>query len=144
MTRPISREDLIDQLVRAFSDESFVIAAWLGGSDASGLTDEHSDVDHQVIAEDDHVEACFGVLHRALEQLAPIELAHRLPEPTWHGFSQEFLRITGTNPDHFIDFVALPASTPPEKRLLEPERHGAPKVLFDRGAWLVVPPLDRA
>ena len=142
MTPKFTRDDLIAQLSSAFTEPDWVCAAWLGGSDASGRTDEHSDIDFQVIVEDEAVERCFELLHACLEELAPVELSHRLPEPCWHGFSQEFLRVADTQPDHFIDFVAMRASTPPERRLLEVERHGTPLVVLDRGGWLDVPGLD--
>ncbi|MCA8981095.1 MAG: nucleotidyltransferase domain-containing protein [Planctomycetes bacterium] len=139
----IARSELIRHLHERFEGEPHVLAAWLGGSDASGRVDEFSDVDLQLIAEDAAVERCFDDLHRFAEELAPIEVRFRLPEPTWHGFSQEFLRLERCDPNHVIDFLVIPASTPPERRFLEPERHGTARVLFDRGDWLAAPALDR-
>lgn len=139
----ISRSTLIDHLHARFADEPHVLAAWLGGSDASGRVDELSDIDLQLIAEDATVERCFDDLHRFVEELAPIAVRYRLPEPTWHGFAQEFLRLERCDPNHVIDFLVIPASTPPERRMLEPERHGTAHALFDRGTWLVAPRLDQ-
>jgi len=144
MDERLSRDAIIAHLHERFEAWPAARAAWLGGSDASGRTDRHSDIDFQLIVADGQVEEAFERLHAALEELAPIELAHRLPEPTWHGFSQEFLRLAGSSPDHFVDFVALAESTPPEARFLEVERHGQPRALFDRGDWLAAPALDRA
>lgn len=139
----ISRATLIDHLHERLEGELHVLAAWLGGSDASGRVDEFSDIDLQLIAEDDAVERCFDDMHRFAQELAPIAVRYRLPEPTWHGFAQEFLRLERCDPNHVIDFLVIPASTPPERRLLEPERHGTARVLFDRGARLVAPGIDR-
>lgn len=144
MAELIPRNTIIRHLHERFEARDFILAAWLGGSDSTGRTDEYSDIDFQVIVEEEQVEAAFEVLHEALEELAPIALSRRLPEPAWHGFSQEFLRLANTDPNHFVDFCAIPSSTAPEKRFLEVERHGEARVLFDRGEWLRVPGLDRA
>jgi len=140
----ISREQLVRHLSERFAAEAWVHAAWLGGSDATGRTDALSDVDFQVIVDDGDIERVFDRLHEVLEELAPIELVHRIPQPSWHGFHQEFLRLARTDPNHVIDFAVVPASTPPERRLLEPERHGTPGIVIDRGGWLEVPGLDSA
>lgn len=143
-SNPLTRAALIAHLHERFQAEPHVLAAWLGGSDASGRVDRYSDIDLQLIVIDEARDRVFDELHRFCRELAPIEVSHRLPEPTWHGFGQEFLRLVGCDENHVIDFLAIPASTPPERRLLEPERHGTPVVLFDRGHWFDVPGLDRA
>ncbi len=140
----ISRERLVRHLSERFAGEPWVHAAWLGGSDATGRTDALSDVDFQVVVDDEDVERAFDRLHEVLEELAPIELVHRIPQPSWHGFHQEFLRLAQTDPHHVVDFAVVPASTPPERRLLERERHGTPVVVVDRAGWLDVPAPDRA
>lgn len=138
----ITRDALIAHLRECFEAQPWVRAAWLGGSDASGRVDAYSDIDLQLIVEADAIERAFEVLHASCERLAPIEVSHRLPEPTWHGFSQEFLRLERCDPNHVIDFLVMPVSAPPASRLLEPERHGTPRVLFDRDGLLRVPGLD--
>lgn len=142
MSNRLSRTQLIEHLKARFEGESIALAAWLGGSDASGRLDRYSDIDFQVIVEEGCVERAFEILHDSLNSLGEIELRHRLPEPTWHGFSQEFLRMADADPHHFIDFVVMPASTPPSKRVLEVERHGRAQVLFDRGGWVTEVRLD--
>lgn len=139
----ITRERLAAHLAERFAAEAWVLAAWFGGSDATGRTDALSDVDFQVVVDDPEVERAFTFLHAVLEELAPLELVHRIPQPSWHGFHQEFLRLADTDPNHVVDFAVVPASTPPERRLLELERHGRPVVVVDRGGWLEVPGLDR-
>ncbi|MBU1699039.1 MAG: nucleotidyltransferase domain-containing protein [Candidatus Eisenbacteria bacterium] len=139
-TFEISRQDIIDTLHKGLADSALILAAWLGGSDASGRTDEYSDIDMQVIVEDDHVEETFDLVHKILDDLSPTELRYRFPEPTWHGHSQELLRLRGTDPNHMLDFVVMKKSI--QDRLLEPERHGVPLILFDRGVLLEPPSLD--
>ncbi|MFC1572113.1 nucleotidyltransferase domain-containing protein [Candidatus Eisenbacteria bacterium] len=141
MTNPtIARQDIIDMLATALRQKSYIQAAWLGGSDASGRTDELSDIDMQIIVEDERVEDAFAYVHRTLEALSPIELRYRFPDPTWHGHSQELLLLRDADPNHFLDFVVMKRSTP--DRLLEKERHGEPMVLFDPEGLLKPPPLD--
>ena len=82
-----------------------VLAAFLGGSDATGRTDELSDVDLVVVVEEGAVEAAFATVHAALEELSPIVHRWRLADPTWHGNSQEFLSLRDADPAHFIDLV---------------------------------------
>jgi predicted nucleotidyltransferase len=136
----LSRQLMIDTLHKRLAAEDFVLAAWLGGSDATGRTDEYSDIDLQVIVEDENVEKAFELMHAAVESLSPIEHRYRFPEPTWHGHSQELLRLEGADPNHFLDFVVMRKSV--EDRLLETERHGTPLILFDRDGLLKPPPMN--
>jgi len=126
----LSREEIIAALRTGLESDPDVLAAWLGGSDATGRTDEYSDIDLQIIVDDEKVEAAFERLHETLERLSPIAHCHRFPEPTWHGHSQELLQLRDADPNHFLDLVIMRHSIP--DRLLERERHGKPLVLIDR------------
>jgi len=136
----VSRQQIIDALREHLEERSDVLAAWLGGSDATGRTDGYSDIDLQLIVRDGTVEEILGAVHQTLETLSPIRIAHRLPEPTWHGHAQEFLQLRDASPHHFIDLLIIQESAP--DRFLERERHGTPLILFDRGDYLIPPPLD--
>ncbi len=138
----IPRQTIIDTLAAGLAEADYVLAAALGGSDASGRTDEFSDIDFMTIVEDERVEEVFILLRKLLESLCPVELSFRMPEPAWHGFSQEFLRLRDADPNHFVDFAAMKLSTPPARRFLEAERHGKAIVLFDRDEHLKAPGLD--
>ncbi|MDB5097036.1 MAG: polymerase beta domain protein region [Cyanobacteria bacterium RYN_339] len=109
-----------------------VLAAWLGGSAASGRTDEHSDVDLVAIAANDAVEAVLAAIEGAL----PIALRLALPMPTWHGHAQRLYRVAGK----LLDVVIMREDAP--NRFLEPERHGTPVVLFDKPGLVRPAPLD--
>lgn len=140
----IARQTIIDTVSAALRDADYVLAAWLGGSDATGRTDEYSDVDLGTLVPDERVEDVFALVRGSLESLGTVDLSYRMPEPAWHGFSQEFYRLREADPNHFLDFAAVPASLPVEKRFLERERHGEALVLFDRGGHLNAPGLDWA
>ncbi|NNE43151.1 MAG: nucleotidyltransferase domain-containing protein [Gemmatimonadetes bacterium] len=138
----VRRDQIVDALTAALRDVAWVRAAYLGGSDATGRTDEWSDVDVVALVEDDRTEESFRVVRDALTALSPIAHSYRMPEPTFHGGSQEFYRLRDADPCHIVDYVAMRLSQ--EDRLLEPERHGTPHVLFDRDGLLRPTPLDRA
>lgn len=138
----IAREEIVEGMVRALEPEPWALALWLGGSFATGRTDEWSDIDVQAVVEDDRVDDTFDRVHAALEALSPIERRHRFAEPMWHGHSQEVLSLRDADPCHFLDFVVMKRSS--GDRLLEPERHGNAEVLFDKERILEPAPLDRA
>jgi predicted nucleotidyltransferase len=138
----VSRAAIIEALHAALVDTPAVLAAYLGGSDATGRTDALSDVDLVVVVEEGAVEVAFSAVHAALEALSPIAHRWRLADPTWHGNAQEFLSLRDVDPAHFIDLVVQePAGG---ERFLEVERHGTALVLFDRAGILTPQPLDRA
>ncbi|MEW6073812.1 MAG: nucleotidyltransferase domain-containing protein [Planctomycetota bacterium] len=108
----ISRSDILAALRAGLAEVEWIRAAWSGGSDASGRTDELSDVDLFVIAAAGRVEAVFGVVHGILERLSPIEVAWRLPSPTPHGCEQEFLRLRDAAAHHMVDLVVMEPESP--------------------------------
>ncbi len=142
MTTPtISRERIIETLTVALQDCPSILAAWLGGSDGSGRTDQWSDVDLQLIVEDGRIDEAYRVLHTCLQTLSPIEYRYRLPRPTWHGHDQEFFRLRDAAPWHFMDVLVMERGA--EDHFLDLERHGEPLILFDRGGLTAPTHLDR-
>jgi predicted nucleotidyltransferase len=125
------RAELIARLERALRSTPGVRAIALGGSDATGRTDALSDIDLSVVAGAEHVEAVFDAVAAALQARAPLRAHLRLPEPTWHGFSQAFYSLEGLPESTMVDLCVIPASLPREARFLEVERHGHYATLFD-------------
>lgn len=138
----LTRDAIIAALTKALEPLPYVLAGYLGGSDATGRTDAWSDVDYQVIVEDDAVEVAMTAALAALEALSPIAHRYRLPEPTWHGCSQVFASLAHADPAHFVDFVVMKRSH--TDRFLEVERHGVALVLFDKEGLVHADPFDRA
>lgn len=136
----LDRDVLIATLHQAFAPLDWVHAAWLGGSAAFGRADERSDVDLQVVVDDDLVEEAFAVAERALSALAPIARRYTVPQPAWHGHAQRFYDLEGAHPYHQVDFLVQRLSSP--HRFTERERHGEPVVLFDSQALLAAPAFD--
>lgn len=138
--RRVTRQAIIDTLHHALESSAEVLAAHLGGSDATGRTDEFSDVDLVVVVRDGAVEDTFEVVHTALEGLSPISHRWRLSDPTWHGNPQEFIALRDADPAHFVDIVIQEPSG--GERFLEVERHGRAEVLFDRAGLVGPMPMD--
>ncbi len=135
-----SRHDVRRALSEALEPLAFVRAAWEGGSTAFGRDDEHSDLDLQVLVRDGAVERAFAAVEDALIGLGGISQHYRMPEPTWHGHSQAFYRLTEGAPYLVIDLVVMEESAP--GRFLTRERHGEPQILFDRTGDIRAVPMD--
>jgi predicted nucleotidyltransferase len=126
----ITREQIVDTLVKALKPLDYVCAAWQAGAAAFGRVDEWSDIDFYVVVEDEHVEDVFKVFEESVESVSPIELRYRMPEPTWHGHSQEFIRLKGTSPFLFLDIAVMKRSS--KDKFLQFKIHGKPLVHFDK------------
>ncbi|MDE0888448.1 MAG: hypothetical protein OSA40_03205 [Phycisphaerales bacterium] len=135
------RDDLITAITARVSELEWMDAAWLGGSDATGRTDERSDLDLVCLVRDDRIEETFDSLESLFKSLGGIRHRYRVPEPTRHGNAQAYYLLVGATDDLTIDLVVLRDSV--QDRLLELERHGDPLVLFDRGLGIRSIPLDR-
>ena len=101
------REQVVEVLREALLPLSWVNAAWLGGSDAFGRSDELSDVDLQVDVDDGHVAATFGAVEDALAAASPIVARLVMPMPTWHGHAQRFYRLCDTAETCAVDVVVF-------------------------------------
>jgi len=125
-----TREQVVSVISAALASAPFVRAAWLGGSSAFGRVDEWSDIDLNVIVEDDSVAATFELVEDALARIGGIDLVHEVPQPAWHGHAQKFYRLREASPFLLVDFVVQRRSA--GNRFLEREVHGEPEILFDR------------
>ncbi|HSG78705.1 MAG TPA: hypothetical protein VLD62_03920 [Acidimicrobiia bacterium] len=138
----MDRLTLRTAIAEALEPYEFVRAAWEGGSAAFERDDEWSDIDLQVIAEPEHAEQVFDVAYETIESLGGIGDLWRLPDPTWHGNRQAFIR-PATAPEHLmVDLVVIEAggATP----FQETEIHGRPTVFFDKDGVVGPTPFDRA
>jgi hypothetical protein len=137
----VRRQQVIELLKEALLPLSWVNAAWLGGSDAFGRADELSDVDLQVDVDDGYVAATFGAVEAALAAASPIVARLVMPMPTWHGHAQRFYRLRDTAETTAVDVVVFERSDP-RRYYNQHERHGHPRVLFDRAGVVRPAPLD--
>ena len=138
----LSRSQISAALKSRLEPMENIRAAWLGGSDATGRADDLSDVDLCLIVSDGCIEAAADAVHTTLESLSPISIHYRMPMPTWHGFHQAFYQLTDAPEYLMIDWVIIEVST--KHPWLEVERHGTPKVLFDKDGRIKADHIDRA
>jgi predicted nucleotidyltransferase len=137
----LDRDSIVSALEAALKPLDWVHAAWLGGSAAFGRQDGFSDVDMQLVVDDDRVEDGFAAAEAALSALSPIALTYPMPMPTWHGHAQRFYQLRDATPFHMVDLLVQTLSS--TNRFTERERHGEPVVLFDKRHLLAAPPVDR-
>ena len=137
---PVTREQIVESIVRALEPQPFVYALWEGGALAFGRLDQWSDIDICASAEDDRVLECFPLVERALEAVAPIKLKHEVKQTLSPGYVQAFYRLEGT-PDCMLVDLAIFKATWPDK-LLEPEIHGTAKFHFNKDGRVKIPHLD--
>jgi hypothetical protein len=133
----LAREIILKALQDALEPLDYVHAMWQGGAASFNRVDEWSDIDLQVVADDDRVADVVAVSEKVFQELSPIELRYELPQPTWHGHWQAFYRLKEAGPFLMLDFVVMQQSN--QNRFLQPEIHGKPVVHFDK-ANIVQPP----
>jgi len=136
------RERILETITATLRPLEFVLALWQGGSAAHNYTDEWSDIDIEVIVQDDHVQETFDALESCLKTISEITFKFRVPEPTWHGHSQCFYQLAGVSPFLVIDFAVMKLSS--SNHFMEVERHGYRVLGFDKANLLVPTPLDRS
>lgn len=126
----IERNQILSAIRQRLEPEAKVLAMWEGGAAAFNRVDEWSDIDLMIDVEDDAVERTIELTERALESLAPIDIKHEIPQPTWHGHYQAFYRLKDASPFAILDFVVIRHSNP--NKFIQPEMHGNAKVHFDK------------
>ncbi|MDA3885512.1 MAG: nucleotidyltransferase domain-containing protein [Candidatus Delongbacteria bacterium] len=111
-------------------NEKNVIAAWEGGSAATGFYDEYSDLDLAIVCEDDAVEDIFKLIESHIEKNYGIINKFRIPEPAWHGFSQCFYKIDNVPKLYYLDIAVIKRSV--EDKFTAKDRHGNAVVWFEK------------
>ncbi len=113
---------------------------WEAGSVSFNRTDEYSDIDLMIIAEDDRISDTFTVIEDALKGVSEIELIYEVSEVRAEGFYQKFYRLKGAGRFMLIDLAIFPLSA--EDKFLEREIHSEPLVYFDKGDYTKCDPIN--
>lgn len=137
----LDRTELIEGLRRGLEASDDVRAAWLGGSDATGRTDEVSDVDLMVIAAPGRADQAIRRIASSAASVGAIGLRYRLPAPTWHGFEQGFMQFEDAPEWLMLDWLVMEQGRP--HPWFEVERHGRALVLFDKDGDIAETHADR-
>ena len=130
-----TRNEIKEGLKTLLEKNNKVIAAWEGGSAATGFLDDHSDLDLAVVCEDESVEEVFVEIESYLGLEYGIEEKFRMPEPAWHGFSQCFYK-TGNVPELFYFDIAVIKKSNPNK-FTETDRHGEAVIWFEKEKMVI-------
>src|ERR1700752_1167310 len=105
-----------------------VLAAWEGGSAAFGAVDGYSDIDLNVLVDNEAAfEALYAAAEASLETVPPITASHVVPPGRYYKLKDggEFLLVD-------LCFYRAGAADHP----IDVERHGQIVPLFDKGDWL--------
>jgi hypothetical protein len=128
------RSRIIGAICDALRPREDVLAAWEGGSAAFGTLDAYSDVDVNVLVSDSApLEGVHRVVEAALTSVSPVTFSHPAPPGRYY-------KLSDGGPYLFVDVCLFRAGT--SDRHLDVERHGFPRILFDKGDWLRVPALN--
>jgi hypothetical protein len=138
----LDRRAILTALQRALEPRDYVLALWEGGSAAWQREDRWSDLDVQILVDDDRVADAIRVVDEALAALSPIEIRFEAPKPTWHGHDQVFYRLRDAGEFRLVDLAVMRRSSP--HQLAERERHGERRILFDKTGDARSTALDRA
>jgi predicted nucleotidyltransferase len=133
----IKREQVVSALKEVLEKEDFIYAAWEGGSAATKKLDAYSDLDVMIVCKDDAVERVMALLADHFTYNYGVKREYRIPEPSWHGFSQVFYQIKGTDELFYLDIAVIKESIP--DKFTDTTRHGQgvfwfmKKDVFDHG-----------
>ena len=110
-------EAFVDHASRTLESDDRILAAWLGGSLASGTADAYSDVDLRIAVADDAFDAFVADWRSLPSSLAPTVLRRRIGTP-------DSPIVTAITPEWLRFDVAIVRATAPER--------SGDRVLFDR------------
>lgn len=106
-----------------------VVAAWEGGSAATGYLDEYSDLDLGIATKSISADEVFSRLEEWFAGKYGILRRFRMPEPAWHGMSQCFYLLSGMPSCFYCDICVVDSDNP--RKFTEPDRHGNAVIWFD-------------
>ena len=137
----LTRDIIIQTLVRALEPLDYVHAFWEGGAAALNRIDEWSDIDLYLVVDDKKVNETFLAVEKALKSLSFIKQKYDVSHPPESGIFQAFYRLEGASEYLVIDLAVLTLSSP--DKFLEPEIHGDAVFYFNKSDKVKVPPLDK-
>lgn len=123
-----NRSQLVESIKSWAIANKNLLAAWEGGSAATGRLDQYSDLDLYLVVEED-VEVVFSSLEDYLAKKFGIIRKFRIPEPAWHGLSQCFYVVDQVTPLVYMDVAVIKHAAP--DKYMERDRHGDAIVWFD-------------
>lgn len=134
----MDRDGLKSGLERVLRGCPAVRAAFLGGSEAFGRSDAHSDIDLVAVVPPEDTDEVFAALEAWLQAACGIRARYHVPAAVTPDFNQRFYQLVDQPESLMIDVALM---RPDRLHIwLDPARHGQPVVLFDPDGLLV--PVD--
>jgi hypothetical protein len=128
------RNEVAVAMCDALRPRQHVLAGWEGGSAAFDALDAYSDIDiNFLVSTEASLDLLYAVAEAALRSVSPIVLTHIAPPGRYY-------KLEAGGPFLLVDVCFFPVGI--QDLHLEVERHGQPRVLFDKGDWLLVPALN--
>jgi hypothetical protein len=136
------RDRIFGAVLPVLEADATVRASWEGGSIAMGRADEFSDIDLYVVAEMSCHQAVLETFESALGQAASIGHVWPVDPPPFAEVSQRIYLLRDAPRFFAVDCAVLTVAA--TVQFLERERHGEPRILFDRDGTITARPLDQA
>lgn len=130
----------LQTLVDALKKQSNVVAAWEGGSAATGRLDQYSDIDLNMWLSDENDDVVWETIDQVVAQIFTVDRKWIVDSPI-KGFSQRFYIPKNPQNFFFLDIGLFKKSAP--DLFLDQERHGHAQFLFDKSGTLKVLDLNR-
>ncbi len=127
------REKALTILTETLQNHPDVLAAWEGGSAATGRLDQYSDIDLNLWIKDENDEAVWQSISQAVEKIFTIDRTWIVDSPI-KGFTQRFFLPKNAENFFFLDIGIFKNSAP--DLFLDLERHGRARFLFDKTGTL--------
>ncbi len=138
--RMLTREQILNALVRDLGALPWALALVEGGAAAWGRVDQWSDIDLGLLVEDGREQDTFHAVEACLSVLSPVEMRFEMPQPTLNGQPQAFFRLEDAGPFLLIDLSLM---KPDREGIHIPrEIHGDTRIHFDKQEQVRVGPLD--
>lgn len=134
------RNQSLQILTEVLKAQANVLAAWEGGSAATGRLDQYSDIDLNMLLSDDNDETVWQIIDQTIPRIFELDRKWIVDSPI-KGFSQRFY-IPKEPPNFFFLDIGIFKKSAPDL-FLDQERHGRAKFLFDKTGTLKVLDLDK-
>lgn len=135
----MTKTEIIKKLRPFLEINQDIVAAWEGGSNATGNEDMYSDLDLMIVTQNESKEKVYHLMVDYLQSEFGVERQYRVKEPTWHGFSQGFFKLKNTPEYFYIDMAVMTKDT--DDKFISEQRHGKANIWFDKENVLDTKPL---
>ena len=138
MTIPNYKKEVLDTILIAIKDRPEVLAAWVGGSAATGMEDQFSDIDLCVVARP-VIQNVMDLIHESLQKYGVTHFWQPTKSVWGEGMVQRVIYLKDS-PKYFCVDVGIISSDSANliKDFLEVERHGHAVICFDKNSYLKI------